>query len=657
MTDDRDTSRLKIRFHGRIIDHLGIQMYQSPVAAIAELVANAWDADSSEVRITLPDTLDEDAVLRIEDDGHGMTFEECEERYLNVGYNRRIEDDSSETPGGRPLLGRKGIGKFAGFGIAERIKVSTVSGETGEKIVFELNLHDLRSESYVAEGGEISVEEYQPPNEDRRKEQGTSIILKRLTLARRPSSDQFRRSMSRRFLLLQWAEDFRVKVNGQPIPEDEDLARVEFMFPRDFTDSERDERQGLTLDGDWGVESLLSGQRVRWRVFFFKDTIDEEELQGIAVFSKIKLAQRPFFFNLSGGLSGQHGQAYMAGQVLADYVDQLTDDLIATERQRINWEHTEAIPLQEWGQSLVKRLLGIWRDRRGEARRRRIENRLADFVPRLEQLVAHERRTVEKALKKLGGIETLSDSQFDDLGGAILTAWEQGRLRGLIDDVANSRDLTTARLLEILVEADVLVALNVAEVIRTKLEAIRGLRRLVHAGELENAVRDYIAEKPYLLHPRWETFKREVSLGHILDEAAGEARLSSGGETIDRKRIDLALRSNEQLLVVEFMRPGATADYDHLSRVRRYIHIVRDKVEALTALEINYVTGLFVADHLADRPDVSREVKDLRKTDIFASDWQTLLEDSSRNWREFLAIVGERAPGDQRLAKLVDRRP
>lgn len=652
MTDDRDTSRLKIRFHGRIIDHLGIQMYQSPVAAIAELVANAWDADSPEVRITLPDNLDAAAALQIEDDGSGMTFKECEERYLNVGYNRRIEDDASETPEGRPLLGRKGIGKFAGFGIAERIKVSTVSEETGEKTVFELNIHDLRSESYVAEGGEIAVEEYLPPDENRRQDHGTSIVLKHLTLGRRPSPGQFRRSMSRRFLLLQWAEDFRVEVNGQPIPQDEDLARVEFMFPRDFTEDEIP--AGLTLEDGWGVESLPNGKRVRWRVFFFKDTIDEEELQGIAIFSKVKLAQRPFFFNLSGGLSGQHGQAYMAGQVLANYVDQLKDDIIATERQRINWERPEAIPLEKWGQSLVKRLLGIWRDRRGEERRRRIEGRLADFVPRLERLEAHERRTVEQALKKLGGIETLSDSQFDDLGGAMLTAWEQGRLHGLIDDIAHSPDLTTDRLLELLVEAEVLVALNVAEVIRTKLEALRGLRRLVQAGELENAVRDYLAEKPYLLHPRWETFKREVSLQHVLDEAAGEVGLSTGDDAVDRKRIDLALRSNEHLLVVEFMRPGATADWDHLSRVRRYILIVRDRVEALTELEITRVTGLFVADRLEQRTDVAQEVRELRKTDIFAYDWQTLLEESARNWREFLAIVGERAPADQRLAKLVD---
>jgi chaperone required for assembly of F1-ATPase len=49
--------RLWLSFHGRVIDHLGLQMYQSPVAALAELVANAWDADSEHVDISLPATM------------------------------------------------------------------------------------------------------------------------------------------------------------------------------------------------------------------------------------------------------------------------------------------------------------------------------------------------------------------------------------------------------------------------------------------------------------------------------------------------------------------------------------------------------------------------------------------------------------------------
>ena len=106
---------LYLRFHGRIIDSLGIQMYQRPVAAIAELISNAWDADAKRVDVRLPDPLSESAVISIEDNGLGMTFADCDGRYLNVGQNRRVEA-GDKSPGGRRVLGRKGIGKFAGFG-------------------------------------------------------------------------------------------------------------------------------------------------------------------------------------------------------------------------------------------------------------------------------------------------------------------------------------------------------------------------------------------------------------------------------------------------------------------------------------------------------------------------------------------------------------
>jgi hypothetical protein len=42
--------KLRLSFHGRIMDSLGIQMCQSPVAAVAELIADAWDADAAKSR-------------------------------------------------------------------------------------------------------------------------------------------------------------------------------------------------------------------------------------------------------------------------------------------------------------------------------------------------------------------------------------------------------------------------------------------------------------------------------------------------------------------------------------------------------------------------------------------------------------------------------
>ena len=638
---------LTLSFSGRIIDHLGIQMYLSPVAAIAELVANAWDADAENVWITLPDSQTGSYEYIIKDDGLGMSFEECKQRYLKVGWCRRGSNPVAHTPEkGRPVLGRKGIGKFAGFGIAEIIRVETTSEQTGEKTVFELNINDLRSEEYIVSQRKISVEEYLGPDEARKADHGTVVTLTAGKF-RRPSPEQFAKSMARRFLLHQQVADFKIFANGNPIPDYEIGMDIEFSFPEDYKEDEKPE--GLVVTDGWGQEEISEGKVIQWRISFLKDPIDEEDLRGVSIFSHGKMAQSPFFFNISKAPSGQHGQQYMFGQVQADYVDELEADIIATERQRINWNEPESIPLLEWGQETVKQLLRIWRDRRGEKRKRALEEKVKGFSTRLGKLRKHESATIKKALVKLGGIETLSQEQFEDLGNAILTALEHGRLRDLIDDISESDDLTTDEFLNLLMEAQVLEALNAAEVIRTKIDTIRGLERRIEKRELENKLRDYIAENPWLLDPKWETFKREIAVKHILDGAAKKAGLSK----IEYKgRVDLALRSGEHLLVVEFMKPHKALDYDHLARCKRYVQIIRTSVRTETALNLSRVAGLIVADKLERSPEMAEEIKSLRKDDIYTFSWDSLLEKARETWREFLDILIERAPDDERIQAL-----
>src|SRR5580692_9772709 len=108
-----EEKQLHLSFSGRIIDHLGIQMYQSPTAAIAEMIANSWDADATLVEIDIPQRVGADSTISVKDDGNGMTFQECQDRFLNVGYCRRGKSATESSLGGRPVLGRKGIGKFA----------------------------------------------------------------------------------------------------------------------------------------------------------------------------------------------------------------------------------------------------------------------------------------------------------------------------------------------------------------------------------------------------------------------------------------------------------------------------------------------------------------------------------------------------------------
>jgi hypothetical protein len=627
-------------------------MYESPIAAVAELVANAWDADAECVDVRLPAELDAKAEIKIVDNGWGMTFADCEDRFLNVGYAQRAGDPRRTTTGKqRPLLGRKGIGKFAGFGIATVISVDTVSAVTGERTMFDLDIEQLRSDDYVTTGGAIAVRIYDPPDKRRRSKHGTTITLRGLKLARRPAVDTFRTGLSRRFLLHQRAADFAITVNGVDVPDTARTVGLQFTFPRDYRDDERPPSLGAPDGEGWGTERLANGESVRWRIDFYQDPIREEDLRGISVFAHGKLAQMPFFFNLSGGLSGQHGQQYVSGQVEADYLDELPDDVITTERQRINWSHPAAAVLEAWGQTRTKELLGIWKARRAEDKVRLVTQKIADFVPRLHRLKKHERKPVEAALQKLASIETLSDEQFSDLGSALLTSWEQGRLRDLITDIGARTNFTATDFIDVLAELQVLEALNLAEVVRTKAEAIQGLERIIAERELENEIRDYIAERPWLLDQKWETFRRETALQNIFEKASKKAGLTKDAKG---RRIDLALRSNEHLLVVEFMRPGETADWDHLDRIERYIVNIRDLVEAESALGITRVTGLVVADRLEKSGEVKKKIEQLAREDVASFSWPSLLQEAKRRWKEFLEILIERAPNDARLQDLRD---
>jgi len=657
----KQNKKLKLSFHGRIIDHLGIQMYQSPVAAIAELISNAWDADAEEVKITLPEKGSDDAKIIIEDDGIGMTFEECQNKYLKVGWCRRGDNPMETSPEKkRPILGRKGIGKFAGFGIAEVIIVETISKATGEKTIFKLNLNDIRGNNggdYVS-ADNIDIEtKTEDPNEKQKENHGTKIILQSLK-NRRPSIDQFSKSMARRFLLHQMVDDFKIIVNNQAIPQSGDLANVQFSFPRDYTEEEKP--SGINIDDDgWGEETLSNGKKIRWKINFYKKPIDEEELRGVSIFSHGKMTQKPFLFNLTGGMGGQHGQEYVSGQIRADYLDEMDVDIIATERQRVNWEHEASRPLLEWGQDRIKKLFKIWQKDRAEAKNKLLEKKMAVFSARLEKLAPNEKKNVKGIIKSLASIPTLSNEQFNDYGNNILTLWEGGRLSAVLKELAESEQVSKEVFSGILLETDVLSTLNMGEGVRAKLDVIIELNEKVSKEEYENDLRDFLAEHAWLMGPDWEFFIKESGINNILKTAAENAKLDELEGF--KGRVDLVLTNKKsgprKFHIVELMRPGKKADMDHLKRFEDYVTYVKTGLEANTLIDSDAdVTGFLVADQIekTDRSFLTRQ-KEIKSRGLSVKDWEVLLNEAVVQWNEFLEALIESAPDDPRIKALAKR--
>jgi DNA-directed RNA polymerase subunit F len=118
----------------RILELLGPNLYTNIYYVLAELIANAYDADAKNVYIIA--NKDD---IRVEDDGHGMSYKSGEvANYLNVArVSRESEKDSMTRSGVRRKMGRKGVGKLAALSVSENVDVMTISD--GEKSGFILS--------------------------------------------------------------------------------------------------------------------------------------------------------------------------------------------------------------------------------------------------------------------------------------------------------------------------------------------------------------------------------------------------------------------------------------------------------------------------------------------------------------------------------------
>lgn len=112
-----------IRISPEILELLGPSLYTNIYYVLAELIANSYDADAENVWLDLSG----DSII-IEDDGHGMTYEETVDKYLEVAKStRNTEAESKSRKFQRPKMGRKGIGKLAALAISSEVRVMTKS--------------------------------------------------------------------------------------------------------------------------------------------------------------------------------------------------------------------------------------------------------------------------------------------------------------------------------------------------------------------------------------------------------------------------------------------------------------------------------------------------------------------------------------------------
>lgn len=636
-------SPLKLRFVGALVEQLGAQLYPSATATVAELISNAWDADAKNVWVTIPlgKSWTADDVIEVLDDGHGMTRDQAQNQYLVVGWKRRLRDRGYTTDG-RPVHGRKGIGKLAAFGTAKILDCYTV--REGQEVSFRLDYDEIRKKD---PGADYEVEEtdsqgmplLRPDNS--LLPHGTRIRLSELRLQRAIPEDQFLKSMSRRFAIDQ--ADMQVFINGQQLQRFD--MELEFRFPEDGLPA------GYTCqvgDDGWGTEKLPNGEEVRWWIGFTPKPHEAEYLRGISILGRRKMLQRPFMFERSQGVQGQLGQEYVVGEVVADWLDtgvDIEDDLIQTNRDQLQLEDERVQELLLWG----RRRLDWALSQRLAKRRKKAEEAIEspDLTDLLKDFTPTEQKHLGDIAVKAAMIGDPDPDEIHDFMEEVVTGFRDRAVRELMDRVRVEDEAFQSNFWGLVREFSLIDARKNYSIIRARLETIERLDKAIKSGAKEvPEIHNTIKEFPWLLDPRWSLLGDEVSLDTFAEKYT---------PTIDKEtgiRLDFLFilqpkppAPSDELLVVEIKR-GFKPDGSSIHRAndtevnKFHAYVLAVGKEYSKNSTSPSVSGLMIANGYTQRADLIREsLQEVQGVKLEFRTWDNVIENTRRLHTGWLEVT------------------
>lgn len=376
-----NSNELKMTFMPNTIEHLGARLYSTIPPVISELVANSYDADASSVLVRLDDSDTYNKSIVVTDNGHGMTFDDINNNFLRIGRNRRDNSFTldQKTPKGRLVIGKKGLGKLSFFGIADIIEVTTT--KDGKRNTFRLDWAKIiapekeekfdSSQDYRPEIIELNIPTTESP--------GTTITLKNIRRMSDFNAKGLAVSLSKFFIL---DNDFSVKIqhnNEKPI---------------EITNNMKYE--SLDVEFKWEIPNNLKGLNSSYRnkdkvigqIFTTKKPIQPAtNMRGITLFSRKKLVNLPEYFS---DTTSSHVFSYLSGWLEVDFIDDLPDDVIETNRQSLDWDNPEISDLRKYLQSVVRWLERNWREQRKTAQTKKLTDESGIDIDNWKNLTPNE---------------------------------------------------------------------------------------------------------------------------------------------------------------------------------------------------------------------------------------------------------------------------
>ncbi len=627
-----DAAKYSMTISRLTVDKLGVKLYDKVSAVIAELIANAYDADATSVNIRAPlgTTLatkrggaleDKGLEIVVADNGHGMTPEEVNAFYLKVGGERRKDSARGDRTRSlkRKVMGRKGVGKLAPFGICERIELETAGGDLrttveGKELGYIVS-HLILDRSQILTDSEQA---YHPEIGSRDGEYdakpGTKLVLSKFSKRMVPAVEELERQLAQRFGIPtpNWQINIVDTSSGSSEPRivgkfeipKSPGTEIRLELKRDFPPTEASSYAVITPDDKVLTRTsdgkpLQAGFEFEGRFYpvvgwvaYSKEPYRDELMAGIRIYCRGKIAAQTALFNRRSGFTGEFNiRSYLVGQLEADWLDE-EEDLIQTDRRDILWSDDLCQAFQQWGQELVVNVGTLSR----EPMKKKIWERFrekSDIDNKISKMFpgdAHEpiRKRADELAQLLG--KTLREDELDDkatidsLVQLTLNFAPHLELTAKMREAASDSDSPLEMLSSLLRTARIAELSAFGSIAHDRVEVIRRLEVLKDGADTaEDALQKLLEDAPWLINPHWspvtanESFNvlRTEFLKLYKAETDRTTELADFDPSITKKRPDFVMTSVDgRIEIIEIKRPHHKLTDEEFERINTYYDVL-----------------------------------------------------------------------------------
>ncbi len=637
-------SKYELKIDLNVLNHLGLNLYSNVPSVLSEMIANSWDADSTEVKISISNN-----EIQIEDNGCGMNEEDIKNKFLNVGYQRRKESNDDLTSRlKRKVMGRKGIGKLSAFSIADHVEIYTRKEKT---LGISMKVDEIRKE--IKQGGSYHPDEISINEDDEIKsETGTRIVLKKIKKRVTTSlDDNLRKRVARRFDI--WSDEFKVLINDNEISiQDRDyFHKLEFSliygnYPKESFSH---------IDGNklkHRQTSSLGEDDIKGWIGLVKESgglqDGEDNLNKISVLCRGKVALEDILeLYREGGLYTK----FLIGEIEADFLDITGEEDIATsDRQDFIQNDARFIKLKDF---ILNELKYIQNARAAY----KIEDgaKKAEEIPAIKDWLGTLKGDAQKAAKKIfGRINSIAmdEEHRKTLYKHGVLAFEHLHHKEKLHELDNLEAESLDIAVRLFSELDDIEASWYYQITEGRLQVIKKLEDHVKGDDIEKIIQQHIYNHLWLLDPSWDRATEIPTMEKSIKDAFGKLGLNKDEK---KGRLDIRYKKvSGKHIIIELKRSSVNLEIGELlDQVRKYQGAVEKELQAHKEkglVEVICLVGSGLSGWADNPPRKHRDEQSLLAQNIRVITYQQLIKDAEISYQAYLNQKNERG----RIQTLLD---